>query len=71
MVFLLLPFAFFTFYFCDMDINTVIKEKLNAEWLPEIYRGKVRTQRTRAHRLEIAERENRAIIQHTLQEVRS
>ncbi len=49
-----------------MDIATVIKEKLNGEWLPEIYRGKVRTQRTRAHRLEIAKRENRAIIQHTL-----
>ncbi len=49
-----------------MDVVTVIKEELNAEWLPEIYRGKVRTQRTRAHQLEIAERENRAIIQHTL-----
>ncbi len=49
-----------------MDIATDIREKLSAEWLPEIYRGKVRTQRTRAHRLEVAERENRAIIQHTL-----
>ena len=49
-----------------MEITTDIREKLGAEWLPEIYRGKVRTQRTRAHRLEIAERENRAIIQHTL-----
>jgi hypothetical protein len=49
-----------------MDFTTEIKEKLNSEWLPEIYRSKVRTQRTRAHRLEIAKRENRAIIQHTL-----
>jgi len=49
-----------------MDIAAEIKEKLKAEWLPEIYRSKVRTQRTRALRLEIAKRENRAIIQHTL-----
>ena len=49
-----------------MDTRTEIKEKLGDEWLPEIYRSKVRTQRTRSHRLEIPERENRAIIQHTL-----
>ena len=36
------------------------------EWLPVIYRDKVRTQRTRSHRLEISGRENRALIQHTL-----
>lgn len=49
-----------------MDLAAEIKEKLSAEWLPEIYRVKVRTQRTRAHRLEITKRENRALIQHTL-----
>ena len=49
-----------------MDIATDIREKLSAEWLPEIYRARVRTQRTRAHQLEILKRENRAIIQHTL-----
>ena len=50
-----------------MEIATDIKEKLNAdEWLPEIYRAKVRSQRTRAHQLEIPEKENRSIIQHTL-----
>lgn len=49
-----------------MEIVAEIKEKLGEEWLPTIYREKVRTQRTRAHRLEIEERENRAIIQHTL-----
>lgn len=50
----------------DMDIATDIRENLDAEWLPEIYRAKVRTQRTRAHSLEIPKRENRAVIQHTL-----
>lgn len=49
-----------------MDITAEIKEKLSAEWLPEIYRAKVRSQRTRAHQLEIPARENRAFIQHTL-----
>lgn len=49
-----------------MEIATDIRENLGAEWLPEIYRAKVRTQRTRAHRLEIPDKENRAVIQHTL-----
>ena len=49
-----------------MENATDIREKLGAEWLPEIYRVKVRTQRTRAHRLEIPKKENRAVIQHTL-----
>lgn len=49
-----------------MDVTAEIREELNAEWLPEIYRAKVRTQRTRAHQLEIPQKENRAIIQHTL-----
>lgn len=49
-----------------MDVTAEIKEELNAEWLPGIYRVKVRTQRTRAHQLEIPQKENRAIIQHTL-----
>lgn len=49
-----------------MEIAAEIKEKLSDEWLPTIYREKVRTQRTRAHRLEVARRENRALIQHTL-----
>jgi hypothetical protein len=43
-----------------------IKKELGDEWLPEIYRAKVRTQRTRSYNLEISRRENRAIIQHTL-----
>ena len=49
-----------------METAAEIKEKLGVEWLPEIYRAKVRTQRTRAHTLEVPQRENRAIIQHTL-----
>lgn len=49
-----------------MEIAAEIKDQLGDEWLPTIYRVKVRTQRTRAHRLEIAVRENRAVIQHTL-----
>lgn len=49
-----------------MEITAEIKAELNDEWLPTIYQEKVRTQRTRAHRLEVAKRENRAVIQHTL-----
>ena len=50
-----------------MEIATDIKEKLDRdEWLPDIYCAKVRSQRTRAHQLEIPERENRVLIQHTL-----
>jgi hypothetical protein len=49
-----------------MDIASDIKEKLAGEWLPSIYREKVRSQRTRAHQLEIPQKENRAAIQHTL-----
>ncbi|MCU0238601.1 MAG: hypothetical protein MUC29_04095 [Pyrinomonadaceae bacterium] len=43
-----------------------IREKLNETWLPQIYRDKVRTQRTRSYRMEISEREHEAEIQHTL-----
>ncbi len=50
-----------------MDVAADIIEKLSVEeWLPEIYRSKVRSQRTRSFRLEIPKRENRALIQHTL-----
>lgn len=43
-----------------------IKEKLDEEWLPIIYREKVRSQRTRSYHLDISETENQAEIQHTL-----
>lgn len=49
-----------------MDISTEIREKLGEEWLPFIYRVKVRSQRTRAHHLDISPTEHRAEIQHTL-----
>jgi hypothetical protein len=49
-----------------MEIVGEFREKLADVWLPLIYKEKVRTQRTRAHRLEILQRENRATIQHTL-----
>lgn len=49
-----------------MEIVSEIKKTLGEEWLPVIYKEKVRTQRTRSHGMEIAKRENRAIIQHTL-----
>jgi hypothetical protein len=49
-----------------MEIASKIREDLNENWLPVIYRDKIRTLRTRAYRLEVAERENRAEIQHTL-----
>ncbi len=49
-----------------MDNTSDIREKLGAEWLPDIYRDEVRVQRTRAHQLELPKTENLAIIQHTL-----
>jgi hypothetical protein len=49
-----------------MEVVTEIRETLSNAWLPLIYKEKVRSQRTRAHRMEIPEKENRAAIQHTL-----
>lgn len=49
-----------------MEIVSAIREKLGENWLPAIYRDKVRAMRTRAFRLNVAARENRTEIQHTL-----
>ena len=49
-----------------MEIALEIREKLGEEWLAAIYRDKVRTQRTRSYHLDVATKENRAVIQHTL-----
>ena len=49
-----------------MDIAAEIRAHLAEEWLPTIYKEKVRSQRTRAFHLEIPIRENRAEIQYTL-----
>jgi len=43
-----------------------IKEALGPDWLPSIYRDKIRTQRTRSIKLDIAERINSAEIHYTL-----
>jgi hypothetical protein len=49
-----------------METAADIRENLGDEWIPTIYRDKVRTQRTRAYHLDIAKTEHRADIQHTL-----
>ena len=49
-----------------METAAEIRERLNGEWIPAIYRDKVRTQRTRAYHLDIPKTEHRADIQHTL-----
>ena len=49
-----------------MDIAAEIREKLQENWLPEIYRRQIRPLRTRAFRLEVEPHENKTEIQHTL-----
>jgi hypothetical protein len=49
-----------------MDKVAEIRESMAEEWLPEIYKEKVRSQRTRSFHLDIPIRENRAEIQFTL-----
>lgn len=49
-----------------MEIASHIKENLSDNWLPVIYRDKIRTLRTRAYRLDVEMRENKTEIQHTL-----
>ena len=49
-----------------METAAEIREKLGDEWIPAIYRGKVRSQRTRAYHLNITPAEHRAEIYHTL-----
>jgi hypothetical protein len=49
-----------------METAAEIREKLKDEWIPAIYRDRVRTQRTRAYHLNISPNEHRAEIQHTL-----
>lgn len=46
----------------DIETNT----QLSKDWIPVIYREKVRTQRTRSFEMDIPERENAAEILHTL-----
>jgi hypothetical protein len=49
-----------------MGLIDTIRDLMGEEWLPSIYRDKIRTQRTRLIRLEIPERQNAAVIQYTL-----
>lgn len=49
-----------------MDIVAEIRAALDPDWLPTIYEKKIRSQRTRSYKLDIAARENRPEIQYTL-----
>ena len=49
-----------------MNIVAKIEKEMGAEWIPNIYRGKIRSQRTRAITLEIPQKENQSVIEHTL-----
>jgi hypothetical protein len=49
-----------------MAVVDEIKENLNDAWIPQIYAEKIRTQRTRSHKLDVPRKQNQAIIQHTL-----
>ena len=49
-----------------METAAEIREQLDGEWIPAIYRDRVRSQRTRSYHLNITQTEHRADIQHTL-----
>jgi hypothetical protein len=49
-----------------MDVAAEIHSELENDWLPTIYREGVRSQRTRAYKLDVPKRENIAEIQYTL-----
>jgi hypothetical protein len=49
-----------------MDITSEIRTTLGDEWLPTVYRTKVRIQRTRSYALDVPQKENAAEILHTL-----
>ena len=49
-----------------MDIAAEICARLADEWLPTIYKNKIRSQRTRSIHIDISARENEAEIQYTL-----
>lgn len=53
-------------FFVFMEIAAEIRESLGDEWIPVIYREKVRSQRTRAYHINVPKKENRAEIFHTL-----
>jgi hypothetical protein len=50
----------------SVTVSEEIAASMGLEWLPTIYSEKVRTLRTRSYALEVPQKENRALIQHTL-----
>lgn len=49
-----------------MEIAAEIRENLGGEWIPFIYREKIRTQRTRSYHVNAPKKENRVDVFHTL-----
>lgn len=49
-----------------METVAEIEAALGEQWLPAIYRDKIRSQRTRSYEFEVPAGENKALIQHTL-----
>jgi len=49
-----------------VKIEQKIREQLADDWLPDLYKTRVRSQRTRSVHLDIGARENKAEILHTL-----
>lgn len=49
-----------------MTVVDQIKKDLSEAWIPKIYKEKIRSQRTRSHKLDIESKEHFAITQHTL-----
>lgn len=49
-----------------MEIASEIKERLKENWLPRIYKDKIRSSRTRSFRLDAPKKENPVEIYHTL-----
>jgi len=49
-----------------VKLSDEIRQQLSDSWIADLYQKKVRSQRTRAFHLDIAERENKPEILHTL-----
>ncbi|MCU1289354.1 MAG: hypothetical protein JWN60_1583 [Acidobacteria bacterium] len=49
-----------------METTVEIREQISEEWIPLIYRERVRTQRTRSYHINVPKKENHAEILHTL-----
>lgn len=49
-----------------MQTVSKLAESLGNDWLPTVYRDKIRSQRTRAIVIQVPTRENECVIQHTL-----